>query len=46
MNNVKTVGFMMIAIIATGIVLKLCGDGLFGDTVKKAAQTVTKGYGV
>jgi hypothetical protein len=34
------------AIIATGALLKLAGDGVFGVTMSNAARYVTTGYGV
>lgn len=42
----KSIGHMMVAIAATGVVLNLAGSGMFGTSVQKAAQYVTKGYGV
>lgn len=42
----KISGSVMLSIIGTGVLLNLAGSGMFGEQVKKAAQYVTKGYGV
>lgn len=42
----KNVLATMIAIIGTGVVLNLMGEGYLGQSAQKAAQFVTKGYGV
>lgn len=42
----KTVIATMVAIIGTGVVLNLMGEGYLGQSAQKAAQFVTKGYGV
>lgn len=34
------------SILATGAILNLMGSGMLGTTAQKAAQFVTKGYGV
>ena len=34
------------SILATGVILNWAGSGVFGVNVQKAAQYVTKGYGV
>lgn len=42
----KSVFIVVAGILATGALLKLAGDGTFGTSAKKAAEFVTKGYGV
>ena len=37
---------LVATILATGAVLNIAGSGMMGQTVQKAAQFVTKGYGV
>lgn len=37
---------VIVSILATGVILNMAGSGMFGDSVKKAAAYVTKGYGV
>lgn len=34
------------SILATGVLLNVAGSGMLGSQVQKAAQYVTKGYGV
>lgn len=36
----------MVAIIGTGLLLKVAGEGKLGNAAKDFAQSVTKGYGV
>ena len=42
----KQVLKLMGAILATGAVLNIAGSGYMGQSVKKIAEYVTKGYGV
>lgn len=45
--SIPTVSVTTIAsILATGVLLNWAGSGVFGVTIQKAAQYVTKGYGV
>lgn len=37
---------VVVSILATGVLLNLAGSGMFGQSVQKAAQYITKGYGV
>jgi hypothetical protein len=37
---------LMATILATGAALNIAGSGMAGSTVQKAAQFITKGYGV
>lgn len=47
MLKIPQISMTVIAsILATGVILNMAGSGMFGDTVKNAAQYVTKGYGV
>lgn len=34
------------SILATGVILNIAGSGMLGTQVQKAAQFITKGYGV
>lgn len=42
----KVSATVVASILLTGVLLNLAGSGIFGESVKKAAQYVTKGYGV
>jgi|TARA_Y100000310_G_C20701675_1_gene830578 hypothetical protein len=42
----KQVIATMVAIVGTGVILNLMGEGYLGQSAQKAAQFVTKGYGV
>ena len=46
MNIPKISLSVAVTILATGAVLNVAGSGQLGSTVQKAAQFVTKGYGV
>jgi len=37
---------LVVTILATGAALNVAGSGVMGQTVQKAAQFVTQGYGV
>jgi hypothetical protein len=42
---VKEAAITFLTIIATGLFLKIAGDGALGEPVQKLAQAVTEGYG-
>ena len=44
-DSLKTVGFMILAIVVTGIILDELGQGRLGKAAKGLAQKVTSGYG-
>lgn len=44
--DAKIIISTMTAIIGTGMVLNIMGEGYLGQSAQKAAQFVTKGYGV
>ncbi|MDD5692251.1 MAG: hypothetical protein PHP10_03635 [Candidatus Omnitrophica bacterium] len=44
-ESLKTFGFMILAIVFTGIVLDELGKGRLGNAAKSLAQKVTSGYG-
>jgi len=46
MNIPKISGAVVVSILATGALLNLAASGMFGQSVQKAANFVTKGYGV
>ena len=46
MNLPKISITVMTSILATGAILNVAGSGLLGTSVQKAANFVTKGYGV
>jgi len=46
MIDTKMLVTVMTAILGTGVVLNMAGEGYLGQSVQKGAQFITKGYGV
>ena len=46
MNAFTVSGSVVASILVTGALLNLAGSGLFGSTIQRGAQYVTKGFGV
>lgn len=46
MNNLKISGTVMLSILATGALLNIAGNGMFGTQAQKLAKFITNGYGV
>lgn len=46
MSIPKISASVVVSILATGAILKVAGDGLFGTQAQKLAKFITAGYGV